>query len=136
MTDLEQEVIAELRGAVLVLTLNRPGQLNAWSDAMEERMFALLREADADPEVRAIVLTGAGRGFCSGADMSQQPEPGTRPSSRRPASDRRYPLTIRKPLIGAINGPAAGLGFALAMYCDLRFSAPPSSSPHHSRGAA
>jgi enoyl-CoA hydratase/carnithine racemase len=118
------EVLVERDGAVTVLTLNRPDRLNAWSDAMETRCFALLDEAEADPDVRAIVLTGAGRGFCSGSDMSAQPAPGTRPADRKPATDRRLPLTLRKPLIGAVNGPAAGLGFALAMYCDIRFCAP------------
>ena len=62
-------VLAERRGAVLVLTLNRPERLNAWTDALEERYYERLDEAEDDPEVRAIVVTGAGRGFCAGADM-------------------------------------------------------------------
>ena len=62
-------VLAERRGAVLVLTLNRPDRLNAWTDALEERYYHWLDEAEDDPEVRAIVVTGAGRGFCAGADM-------------------------------------------------------------------
>ena len=63
-------VLAERRGAVLVLTLNRPERLNAWTDALEDRYYAHLDAAENDPEVRAIVVTGAGRGFCAGADMS------------------------------------------------------------------
>ena len=63
-------VLAERRGAVLVLTLNRPERLNAWTDALEDRYYAHLDAAENDPEVRAIVVTGAGRGFCAGADLS------------------------------------------------------------------
>lgn len=63
-------VLAERRGPVLVLTLNRPGKLNAWNNELEDRYFDLLEDADNDPEVRVIVITGAGRGFCSGADLS------------------------------------------------------------------
>ena len=62
-------VLAERWGAVLLLTLNRPNRLNAWNDGLEQRYFEHLDAAEADPEVRAIVLTGAGRGFCAGADM-------------------------------------------------------------------
>lgn len=63
-------VLAERRGPVLVLTLNRPGKRNAWNNELEDRYFDLLEDADNDPEVRVIVITGAGRGFCSGADLS------------------------------------------------------------------
>lgn len=63
-------VLAERRGAVLVLTFNRPGKLNAWNNELEDRYFDLLEDGDNDPEVRVIVITGAGRGFCSGADLS------------------------------------------------------------------
>jgi enoyl-CoA hydratase/carnithine racemase len=120
-------VLAERRGAVLVLTLNRPDRLNAWTDALEERYFAHLDAAEADPEVRAIVLTGAGRGFCAGADLdlleeATGDEPG-RAIVERPRA-RSFPLTLRKPLIGAINGAAAGLGFVEALYCDVRFCVP------------
>lgn len=69
-------VLAERRGSVLVLTLNRPDRLNAWTDELEDRYFALLDEAEADPGVRAIVLTGAGRGFCAGADMDDLQQAG------------------------------------------------------------
>ncbi|MCP2315108.1 Enoyl-CoA hydratase/carnithine racemase [Nocardia amikacinitolerans] len=121
-----EPVLAERRGPVLVLTLNRPERLNAWTDELERRYFELLDEAEADPDVRAIVVTGAGRGFCAGADMDDLHEASTaddlRPVQRpRP---RAFPLTVRKPMIAAINGAAAGLGLVEALYCDLRFSTP------------
>lgn len=117
-------VLAERRGPVLVLTFNRPDRLNAWTDELEARYFALLDEADSDPDVRAIVVTGAGRGFCSGADLADLEqacgiEVVQLPVRTRP---RSYPLTIRKPLIAAINGAAAGLGLVEALYCDVRFA--------------
>lgn len=122
-------VLAERQGGVLVLTLNRPDRLNAWNDALEARYYDLLDEAEADPEVRAIVLTGAGRGFCAGADMDDLAAAGegTRDMEailRDRPRPRTFPLTIRKPLIAAINGAAAGLGLVEALYCDIRFSTP------------
>lgn len=122
-------VLAERRGQVLVLTLNRPDRLNAWNDALEARYYELLDEAEDDPEVRAIVVTGAGRGFCAGADMDdlEAAGEGTRDIAsvlRNRPRPRTFPLTIRKPMIAAINGAAAGLGLVEAMYCDLRFSTP------------
>ncbi|MEV8020128.1 enoyl-CoA hydratase-related protein [Streptomyces sp. NPDC086554] len=131
-TPQRETVIAQRRGPVLVLTLNRPERLNAWNDELEDRCFALLAKADADPEVRAIVLTGAGRGFCAGADMDDLRQVGEvgaatdlaaldLPKRERP---RWFPLTLRKPLIAAINGAAAGLGLVQALYCDIRLSTP------------
>ncbi|KAA1422298.1 enoyl-CoA hydratase [Mumia zhuanghuii] len=119
-------VLAERRGSVLLLTLNRPERLNAWNDELEERYFALLDEAEADPEVRAVVVTGAGRGFCAGADMDVLVSIGARevvelPEHPRP---RHRPLMFCKPLIAAINGAAAGLGLVEALYCDQRFATP------------
>jgi enoyl-CoA hydratase/carnithine racemase len=122
MSDL---VLAERRGSVLVLTLNRPERLNAWTDALEERYYAELDSAEDDPDIRAIVVTGAGRGFCAGADMDdlQQGATGEADAAlrnrRRP---RTFPLTVRKPMIAAINGAAAGLGLVEALYCDVRFA--------------
>jgi enoyl-CoA hydratase/carnithine racemase len=130
-TDAPELVLAEQHGAVLLLTLNRPERLNAWNIPLEERYFALLDEAEADDEVRVVVITGAGRGFCAGADMEDLSQLGTvdpdavaqaqAQAERRP---RERPLSFRKPLIAAINGPAAGLGLVQALYCDLRFTTP------------
>jgi enoyl-CoA hydratase/carnithine racemase len=121
----EDPVLAERRGAVLVLTLNRPERLNAWNDALEARYYEHLDAAEADPEVRAIVLTGAGRGFCAGADMEilSGAEEGDA-SLIEQGRPRSFPLTVRKPLVAAINGAAAGLGLVEALYCDVRFCVP------------
>ena len=119
-------VLVERHGAVLLLTLNRPDRLNAWNDEIEVRYGDLLEEADDDPEVRAIVVTGAGRGFCAGADMddlSAAKGGGLSPATRHPRP-RSHPLEVRKPLIAAINGAAAGLGLVEALYCDVRFATP------------
>ncbi|WP_370616169.1 enoyl-CoA hydratase-related protein [Mumia qirimensis] len=119
-------VLAERRGAVLVLTLNRPDRLNAWNDELEDRYFALLDEAEADPDVRAVVVTGAGRGFCAGADMDALASIGTSEVVEVPVRPRprHRPLMFCKPLIAAINGAAAGLGLVEALYCDQRFATP------------
>ena len=126
--DAPELVLAERQGAVLLLTLNRPERLNAWNLALEERYFALLDEADADPEVRVVVVTGAGRGFCAGADMEDLSQLGTVDpdtlADERTRRPRERPLSFRKPLIAAVNGPAAGLGLVQALYCDLRFATP------------
>lgn len=109
---------------IATLTLNRPDRLNAWTPEMEVRYFDLLEQAAADPAVRVIIVTGAGKGFCAGADMAAlrdtDPEENARRRSHRPMT---FPLTIPKPIIGAINGACAGLGLAQALMCDLRFAA-------------
>lgn len=124
MTNEEREdvVLRELRDGVVILTLNRPDRLNAWTSGMEARYFGFLGEADEDPGVRVIVVTGAGRGFCAGADMEalQAIGGGGRLPRSRPQT---YPLTIRKPILAAVNGACAGLGLVQALMCDLRFAA-------------
>ena len=133
MSDL---VLAERRGPVLVLTLNRPERLNAWTDALEEDYYAWLDAAEDDPDIRAIVVTGAGRGFCAGADMDdlQRGAAGEADAAlrnrRRP---RTFPLTVRKPMIAAINGAAAGLGLVEALYCDVRFAGARGEAHHRVR---
>lgn len=120
-------VLADQQGSVLLLTLNRPERLNAWTDALEERYFSLLDLAEDDPSIRAIVVTGAGRGFCAGADLSdleQGASQGVEQALRDRPRARSFPLTIRKPMIAAINGPVAGLGLVEALYCDVRFGTP------------
>lgn len=126
IADDNEPVLAERRGAVLLITLNRPDRLNAWNDDIEVRYGDLLEQADDDPEVRAIVVTGAGRGFCAGADMDDlgaaSESGGLR--ERHATRPRTFPLTVRKPLIAAINGAAAGLGLVEALFCDVRFATP------------
>jgi enoyl-CoA hydratase/carnithine racemase len=122
---LDDLVLAEHHGDVLLLTLNRPDRLNAWTNDLEDRYFAVLDEADADPGTRAVVVTGAGRGFCAGADLENLQQASTSssdtPDTKRP---RERPLFFRKPLIAAINGAAVGLGLIEALYCDVRFCTP------------
>ena len=121
-------VLSELREGVLILTLNRPDRLNAWTDALEADYFAALDAAENDPGVRAIVVTGAGRGFCAGADMDDLKgaagDAGAHASVHDRPRERTFPLTVRKPMIAAINGAVAGLGLVEALYCDLRFATP------------
>jgi enoyl-CoA hydratase/carnithine racemase len=123
----ELSVLSERRGSVLIVTLNRPDRLNAWTDELEHRYFDLLEEAAVDREVRAVVLTGAGRGFCAGADIGEidarlgEEGPVAAAVRTRPHT---YPLHFPKPLIAAINGAAAGLGLIAALCCDIRFCVP------------
>ena len=121
MTD---TVLYEIEERVARITLNRPQSLNAWTPELGRGYFDRLEEADADPEVRAIVVTGAGRGFCAGADFEHLQE--VERSGSQPERDPRpqsLPRSLRKPVIAAINGPCAGLGFVMAMMCDIRFAA-------------
>ncbi len=125
-TDATEVVLAERHGPVLLLTLNRPERLNALNAALENRYFDLLEQAESDPGVRAVVLTGAGRGFCAGEDIENLREASAadRPAVVERSRPRAFPLTLRKPLIAAINGAAAGIGLVHAAYCDLRFATP------------
>ncbi len=112
---------------VALLTLNRPDRLNAWTGEMEHAYFGMLEECAASEEVRVIVVTGAGRGFCAGADMQELQSLGAGEldteaitADRRPQS---FPLSIPKPIIAAINGACAGIGLVQALMCDVRFAA-------------
>ncbi len=118
------DVLHERHGAVVLLTLNRPQRLNAWTYELGDLYFDLLDQADADPSVRAIVVTGTGRGFCSGMDGEalSKSAGGTK---TMPAKGRRmtHALSVHKPLIGAINGACAGFGLIQALHFDVRFAA-------------
>jgi enoyl-CoA hydratase/carnithine racemase len=138
-----QEAIYEVANRVATITLNRPDKLNAWTATMEKEVRASFDEAERDDGVRVIVLTGAGRGFCAGADMSLLSSVAAQglPGGEREAASRSgdsslqregvpsdfqkkysYLLGVEKPILAAINGPAVGLGLVIALYCDLRLA--------------
>ena len=129
----------DVADGVATITLHRPERLNAWTAQMNAEYRSNLSRAAGDPTVRVIVVTGAGRGFCAGAesedlaghvergayrtwdsDALERPGYGVRPEFD---AELAYHFGIEKPIIAAINGPVAGIGFALACYCDLRFAA-------------
>jgi enoyl-CoA hydratase/carnithine racemase len=120
---MSEVVLYETEGAVAKITLNRPDRLNAWTAEMEVRYFDLLERAKDDPAVRVIVVTGAGRGFCAGADMEALQSIGRGEAARGSAHPQTFPLTIPKPIVAAINGACAGIGLVQAVMCDLRFAA-------------
>ncbi len=121
-------VLADLDDAgVMTVTLNRPEVLNAWIPPMQTELFNALDDAAADPAVRVIVLTGAGRGFCPGADMQYLADLSNGAVAAEPVVPETRPIThalsIPKPIVCAINGACAGIGLAVAMSCDIRFVA-------------
>jgi enoyl-CoA hydratase/carnithine racemase len=121
-----REIEYEVDDRVLTITLNRPDKLNAFTARMMEEMIDAFDRADADDSVRAIIVTGAGRGFCAGADLSSGPrtfERGGGPNRR----DGGGLLTLRifecrKPVIAAINGPAVGVGITMTLPMDFRLA--------------
>ena len=119
------EVLTARDGAVLTITLNRPEVYNAFNVALHDALAEALAEA-ADPSVRAVVITGAGKGFCAGQDLKEFQE---MPESIQERLEKTYHPNIRairaleKPVLAAVNGAAAGAGLSLACACDLRIAA-------------
>jgi enoyl-CoA hydratase/carnithine racemase len=145
MTTFEDILYATANG-VATITLNRPEKLNAWTAAMQTSIKQAMEQAANDDSVRAIVVTGAGRGFCAGADMGglqqidaakwddralARAEPAINLHNAKLGPDVTahyggrfgYLMSIPKPIIAAINGPCAGIGLVFALFCDLRFAA-------------
>ena len=137
-----QDIFTDLEDGILTITLNRPDRLNAWTGVMEEECRQAITAAGNNDAVRCIVITGAGRGFCAGADMDGLQEIGDEASDSvppTPAPDRAavsdsedlqllypgrfgYLYRCPKPIIAAINGPCAGIGLIFTLYADLRFA--------------
>jgi enoyl-CoA hydratase/carnithine racemase len=136
-----QDIAVAVEDRVCTITLNRPDRLNAWTARMGEEIKAAVEAADASDDVRAIVITGAGRGFCAGADMdlleagasgkfqkeadAPKPPPPAKPTGIEANYSRMfsYLLRVRKPVFAAINGPIAGIGLCMSMFCDFRYMA-------------
>lgn len=110
-----------IENGVAVLAFNRPDSMNGMTGDMEVAYFKRLLDAEADPDVRVIVVTGTGRAFCPGADLAHRPGAGEEPLPNA-SMPRTTPLGISKPMIAAINGACAGVGLAYALQCDLRFA--------------
>ncbi|GGC92090.1 enoyl-CoA hydratase [Chelatococcus reniformis] len=136
-----EHILYSVDDRVATITLNRPDKLNAWTGTMEKEMRQAVENAADDAAVRAIVITGAGRGFCAGADMTllsgitagDRPAENGAAKAPAPASnsdfdanfERRFSYLLRlpKPVIAAINGPIAGMGVCMSMFCDFRYMA-------------
>jgi enoyl-CoA hydratase/carnithine racemase len=121
----DDTVLVDVDGAVATVTLNRPERRNALTPAMRRLYMDTLRALDADERVRVVVVTGAGSGFCSGADTGVLAAGGDGLSAY--AGDPAYlptiALRLRKPIVAAVNGAVAGIGFALMLAADVRFVA-------------
>lgn len=138
MTDHQPtDVLYEEEGAVAVLTLNRPASLNSFTRRMHRDLWSALDRVEANRAIRALVLTGAGRGFCAGADLSEfdfsdgpnlakRADPGPVIEQAFNPTTRRL-LQVRVPTVCAVNGVAAGAGASVAMACDITIAAPGAS---------
>jgi len=130
-----QQILYEVAEQIATITLNRPEAMNAWTDVMAQEVWDAMRAADQDADVRVIILTGQGKAFCAGGDIggfsTDNPRglvdklPRSYDFSRRPDYQSRatYFPAISKPIIAMINGAAAGLGLAHALFADVRFAA-------------
>jgi enoyl-CoA hydratase/carnithine racemase len=130
-----EQIIEQLEDGVLTITLNRPDRLNAWTATMGRELMSAFDRADADDEVRAVVVTGAGRAFCAGADLERGGETfdwrarsGAEATSADVPRDNGGQLTLRifestKPVIAAVNGPAVGVGATMTLPMDIRLAA-------------
>ena len=122
-----EAILLEIEDHVATITLNRPEQMNAWNQQMAGEISDALHECNDRNEVRAVVLTGAGRAFCAGADLSGGGSTFGGRERRKPTSRDRapriFPYQIDKPVIAAINGHAVGVGITYPMTCDIRYVA-------------
>jgi len=135
---MSEAVLFEKKEGVATVTLNRPDRLNAVNDEIRAGLREKLDDACKDDDVKVIIITGSGRGFCAGADMDglAATSEGKSQGQQVEAEKRNYAAnnvkgfdggfsyfpTLPKPIIAAINGPAAGVGFIMALYCDIRFA--------------
>ncbi|MES2362699.1 MAG: enoyl-CoA hydratase-related protein [Pseudomonadota bacterium] len=136
-TSTESTVLYSTQGAVALLTLNRPQALNSFTRQMHRDLGLALDRAEADKNIRALVITGAGRGFCAGADLSEFDfEPGPNLVERAdpgPVIEQAFNPTARRltalrmPTLAAVNGVAAGAGASLVLTCDIAVAAPNAS---------
>jgi enoyl-CoA hydratase/carnithine racemase len=133
-----EHILYEVEDPIATLTLNRPARLNAMTRRMEGEIQHAVERAESDPQVVAIVVTGAGRGFCAGADLKDlqdigegrgfgtgtelRADPGDTSMGESFRGPWSYLMSVRKPIVAAINGPTAGHGFAAALFADVRFA--------------
>jgi enoyl-CoA hydratase/carnithine racemase len=132
-----KDLLYEKAERVATVTYNRPEKMNAWTPRMFDELRAAIGDAEADSNVGAIILTGAGRAYCAGADLGglnrialgteqvsglARPAPGTEGLNPNFQGRFSWMFSVKKPIIGAINGPAVGMGFANSLYCDIRLA--------------
>lgn len=117
------DILSEQRDGVLIVTFNRPESMNSLTVEMDDLYREILAEAAGDPTVRAIVVTGSGRAFCAGAEVSALERLVEDPTRRHFGVEFHAPLLIDKPVVAAINGGCVGLGLVAALLCDVRIVA-------------